>query len=171
MLQKFSLSNDLTNALDILLNGFNSDTFNRSFLNAKAIEILCLTLRAAIKQQYAIKHVKISKNVEDKLHKIKALLDQEWKNPPDQDYLSRAFGISKSRLREGFKGTYGCSMKDYLLRLRMNNAMELLTKGKLNITQVAMDVGYQHTSNFITSFKRHTGLSPKAFQSLSRDKA
>jgi AraC-like DNA-binding protein len=58
-------------------------------------------------------------------------------------------------------------MKEFIANIRLNKAQQLISKGDLNVTQVALEVGYVHSSNFTTAFKNKFGISPKTFQKMS----
>lgn len=53
---------------------------------------------------------------------------------------------------------------DYLNYIRITEAKKLLLTTKMNVTEVALNVGYSNTSYFIRQFKRYNKLSPKQFQ-------
>ena len=54
----------------------------------------------------------------------------------------------------------GKTISQYLRQLRMEKAAELLRAGKLNVTQVAMEVGYASSSHFSTAFHETFGCCP-----------
>ncbi len=43
-------------------------------------------------------------------------------------------------------------------------AVELVLGTQKSITEIALDLGFENFGNFSTAFKRHTGMSPKAFR-------
>lgn len=53
---------------------------------------------------------------------------------------------------------------EFVVELRMQRARELLTEGQLSIRDIALEVGYDYLTNFSKAFKRHSGLSPRAFR-------
>lgn len=53
--------------------------------------------------------------------------------------------------------------KDYLQRLRIQKACELLESTVQNIEEVAMAVGYRDTSSFRKTFTKNMGLTPSEF--------
>jgi len=162
-----SMNAELIQALRILLNSDTGDALNRAFLQAKSIEILCLALRNILQHESQREQSKISERERLKMGEAHQLLKQRWQDPPTQEELVQALGIGKSRLKKCFKWLYGLSIKDYVLGIRMQQAQQLLTEGRLNVSQVAMEVGYEHPCNFVTAFKRKFGMTPKAFQKAS----
>lgn len=67
-----------------------------------------------------------------------------------------------------FKQTYGISPREYLSKLKINEAKKLLMKPNYSILEIGESLGYTSISNFSRQFKRWTGLSPREFQQKSR---
>ncbi len=163
--EKFTMNMDLIQALAVLLNSDTADSYNRPFLQAKTVELICLALRNVSQQESLRGKSLISQKEHKAVEKACQLLQQQWQSPPAQEELIKAVGIGRSQLTKCFKLIYGYSITDYVLNIRMQHAQQLLTEGKLNVTQVALEVGYEHSNNFVSAFKRRFGITPKAFQS------
>ncbi|NHN29000.1 response regulator [Paenibacillus agricola] len=67
--------------------------------------------------------------------------------------------ISYSYLSRAFKEATGESFSDYVLRLRMERAKELLAKG-FKVYDAAEQVGYRHVNYFSKSFQKYWGVKP-----------
>jgi two-component system response regulator YesN len=67
--------------------------------------------------------------------------------------------ISYSYLSRTFKEVTGESFSDYVLRLRMERAKELLAKG-YKVYDAAEQVGYKHVNYFSKSFQKYWGVKP-----------
>lgn len=72
-------------------------------------------------------------------------------------------------LSRSFKQILGTNYVDYLLKVRMEKAKELLTGTVLKISEVAERVGYQH-SYFNKLFKGEVGVTPTQFREQFRSK-
>ena len=167
--EQFLMSNDLTKAVYILLDGLNDPVWSRPFLQAKTIEIACLAMRNILSEESRRTFSQISDKEMGIISKAADLLNQQWREPPTLTDMVKQLGLGKSRLTSCFKIIYGCTMSDYVLNLKMQQAQQLLSARKLNITQVALEIGYEHPSNFTSAFKRYTGMTPKNFQKNSRN--
>ncbi len=161
------MNDSIVQATNILLSADSSDCFSRSFLQAKTVELLCLAMRNLVQFESQTELSKLSNKEKCILKNAGELLNEQWNSPPSQDELSRTLGVSKTKLKQGFKAFYGCSMKEFVANVRLNKAQQLISKGDLNVTQVALEVGYVHSSNFTTAFKNKFGISPKTFQKMS----
>ena len=79
------------------------------------------------------------------------------------DELTGAFSCSGAQLRRLFRQEYGLSPKQYLTRVRMDNARALLQAGLFSVKQVAQRCGYSNEKTFATAFKACTGLTPSQY--------
>ncbi len=70
-------------------------------------------------------------------------------------------GLSASYLSRLFKESTGLSPWDYLLRLRLEKAKELLASSSASIAEVALRSGFCDSSHMAKTFKRLEGRSPK----------
>ncbi len=73
--------------------------------------------------------------------------------------LSSLFGFERTYLYRLFKKKVGVSIKDYVIKTRMNKAKLFLKKG-YNVNSTATLVGYNDSFNFSKAFKKHYGISP-----------
>ena len=78
--------------------------------------------------------------------------------------LSTLCGVSTRTLERHFQETYQKTPEHWLTELRWQLAMELLLKGDTP-KFVALEIGYNHPSNFSRQFKKRFGSSPAAFLS------
>jgi len=58
----------------------------------------------------------------------------------------------------------GVTPHQYLMRARLRRAARLLAADSRPITDVAFDSGFSDLSNFVRSFRRAAGLSPRRFR-------
>jgi AraC-like DNA-binding protein len=63
-----------------------------------------------------------------------------------------------------FTGVIGASPHQYLVRCRLRNAATLLADPDRAITDIAYAVGFRDLSNFVRTFHRAAGVSPRAFR-------
>lgn len=79
--------------------------------------------------------------------------------------LSRSLGISKYKFSRLFHATCGVTAMQYLTKIRMEKAMELLRQTKLNLSEIARLTGYSDENYFNKVFRKSTGVSPGRFRS------
>ena len=72
--------------------------------------------------------------------------------------------LSRSGFARKFKALLGMSFFDYLTRLRMRKAREMLRNSSLSVSRIAERVGYQSDLSFVKAFKRLHGKTPRGFR-------
>ena len=73
-------------------------------------------------------------------------------------------GRSLSGFSHLFRSQTGTTFRDYLQRLRMQRACELLRSTDASVGDVVHEVGYSDATSFIRKFKREFGLTPASFR-------
>ncbi len=79
------------------------------------------------------------------------------------DIAERCF-ISEEQLNRICKNLYEKSPQKRLIELRMDKAAKMLTHEEWSIAMIAPQVGYKDPYNFTHRFKKHYGVSPRAFR-------
>ena len=82
--------------------------------------------------------------------------------------LSKIAGISETYFRKIFTEIYGCPPMEYINRLRMSKAGEMLKSDYNSIESIARSVGYNSVYHFSKMFKRHYGISPSNYGKIYR---
>ena len=77
--------------------------------------------------------------------------------------VARAVLISESYLSKLFRNVMDCSFLEYLTRVRIDRAKELLQK-PYRIYEVGRMVGYQDVRHFYAVFKKMVGVTPKEYR-------
>jgi len=78
--------------------------------------------------------------------------------------ISKQFHISSRTLSRQIKQVTNLTFNNYVHRVRINNAMNLLQYSDLSITDIAFQVGYKDSNYFSTKFKRFTNSSPSQYR-------
>ncbi|MBG86557.1 MAG: hypothetical protein CMO80_06620 [Verrucomicrobiales bacterium] len=92
------------------------------------------------------------------------VLRENLSEPPSLEELGRRVGCSQYYLSRTFSKETGSTIQQYLRRLRMERAAELLKSGQFNVTEAALDVGYTSMSHFSQAFCHEMGECPALFQ-------
>lgn len=78
--------------------------------------------------------------------------------------LASMENLSVSRYNALFRKIMNCSPTEYITRMRISSARELLFGTDLSISKISLLVGYQDPHFFSRIFKSSTGLSPTEFR-------
>lgn len=91
------------------------------------------------------------------------------KNLGEQNFtvedLAQQLHISRVQLYRKVKALLGISISDYINSQKLAKAKSMLQDSKLNISEIAYQLGYSSPGYFSTSFKNKYGISPKQFRS------
>lgn len=87
-------------------------------------------------------------------------LRENLDQPLDLAKLSKAMGISPHHLSRKVSEETGMTLSRHLRRLRIETACDSLTSGKMNVTEAALEVGYQSLSHFAKAFREEMGKPP-----------
>jgi AraC-like DNA-binding protein len=77
-------------------------------------------------------------------------------------------GLSPFHFLRLFNKVLGVTPHQYLVRTRLRRAARLLAEGSRPVTEVALDAGFADLSNFVRSFRRAAGASPREFRRAAR---
>jgi AraC-like DNA-binding protein len=88
------------------------------------------------------------------------LLKKNLAEPPTLEELGGKIGCSHFYLSRIFSAQTGQTITQHLRQLRMERAAELLRAGELNVTEVALEVGYSSLSHFSAAFHEMFGCCP-----------
>jgi AraC-like DNA-binding protein len=91
------------------------------------------------------------------------LLKAEYMRDISLEECAERCRTSPYMLSRSFKQVTGVNYVDYIMRLRMDKAKELLAATPMKINEIAESVGYQH-SYFNKIFKGETGLTPTEYR-------
>lgn len=96
----------------------------------------------------------------ERVEKAKLILKEQMHNPPSLEELARMVNCSPFYLSRQFAQEGGMTMQQYLRQARMERAAELLRTGKCNVTEAALEVGYNSLSHFSSAFHETFGCCP-----------
>ncbi|QWG18986.1 AraC family transcriptional regulator [Bradyrhizobium sediminis] len=86
----------------------------------------------------------------------------------DLEQAAAQADISPFHFLRLFSGVLGVTPHQYLVRSRLRHAARLLADDGISVTDVAYDVGFGDLSNFVRTFHRAAGVSPRRFREASR---
>jgi len=67
-------------------------------------------------------------------------------------------------LRHKFKNAFGCAPREMMLRLRIQQAKNLLLETRLSVKEIATRAGYQRQHEFARAFKQDVGMAPSEWR-------
>jgi AraC-like DNA-binding protein len=95
-------------------------------------------------------------------------LDENAHEPIDLAAAAEHAGLSAFHFLRVFERVVGVTPHQYLVRARLRRAARLLAADSRPIIDVAFDAGFGDVSNFVRSFRRAAGVSPRRFRQAAR---
>lgn len=109
----------------------------------------------------SFKGTKVNNKVIDNTLKF---INENYSSNISLDTVAKNSFITPSYLSLLFKQVLGINFVDYLHKIRLNKACELLRDPKLRSYEIAYMVGYNDDKYFIQIFKKHLGLTPSQYR-------
>ena len=130
---------------------------NKALSDIKVLEFLLL-----LERQENAKPLITSLINPIKKRNIREFMEENYLNNLNIHDYAVLTGRSISSFNRDFKRLFGTTPKKWLISKRLNKSHELLNTTKLNVTQIAMEVGYENISHFIEAYKKTYGETPKS---------
>lgn len=96
----------------------------------------------------------------ERVEKARLVLREQMQNPPSLEELAQLVNCSPFYLSRQFTQAGGMTMQQYLRQIRLERAAELLKTGRCNVTEAALEVGYNSLSHFSSAFHEMFGCCP-----------
>lgn len=151
----------LLRLLDEIVNADVTGSSRLLWHEAKSLELIALMTDELVEAASAQAPL-LSPTDIDRLERVRRCLVGRLDDPPTLAELARTAGFNVTKLKGGFRTLFGTSVFAYLRRARMEQARRLLMERHLNVSEIALRVGYQNPSKFAAAFRREFGMSPSS---------
>ncbi|MHA0858246.1 helix-turn-helix domain-containing protein [Paenibacillus sp. CMAA1364] len=84
------------------------------------------------------------------------------------DHIAEVMETSPKYFSSYFKKTFGVNYVEYVNKVRLAHARELLKETNLTIAEIGEKIGYLNASTFTTTFKKYLGVSPSVYRNTER---
>jgi AraC-like DNA-binding protein len=126
--------------------------------------LLILTARQLIHQSHSQRDFSGSfMKLEQELRKN---LSHQWA----VEEMAALVGLGTTAFTEKVKSYTGFSPLNYLINIRISEAIKLLKQTETNLTEIALGTGFYSSQHFSTTFKKLTGYTPSQFRKDNTDK-
>jgi AraC family transcriptional regulator of arabinose operon len=105
----------------------------------------------------------------EQLEPVLSYIEKHYRNEITLEQLAGKLSVTPQHTCLLFQQTLAMRPFEYITRLRLRKAKELLVEHTgLEIQAIAKSVGYAHASYFIKLFKQAEGITPSTFRSIHR---
>lgn len=130
-------------------------TADREELVASVVEDFCLLCKALKNRTNRSEHAVIARVVQ--------YLDRHLDEEIEHEAIAAKYRLHPGYLSRLFKQEMGETLSEYLLRIRIERAAQLLKEDRYKIGDIAGMVGYSTSSYFSVMFKKYAGCSPREY--------
>lgn len=116
------------------------------------LEIICETVRCAQSSLHS-----------PLVRKMQRFILSHLFEPVTVRQIAAQFGRHPNYCGAVFRAEQGCTIQEYVHRLRLEHAVGLMKEGDLSIGEIALQSGYHDIYYFSRVFKRFKGVSPSAY--------
>lgn len=97
---------------------------------------------------------------------VKKFLDQNYSKPLTLEVIAEECHGSPFYLHRTFKAQVGISPIEYLNKIRMEKAKDLLRKTKKPISEIGLAVGIVNGDHFSTKFRKYASVTPLQYRKM-----
>ena len=77
---------------------------------------------------------------------------------------AKVFGRGVRMFSDTFNRSFGMSFSDYLTKIRLRHAQQMLSETQLRITDIALECGFCDSNYFCAVFKKTYGITPRKYR-------
>lgn len=140
----------------------------QSIIHAYLLELFVIIYRLLKNTQFDL--VKEKGKEEDRLQKIISFIDDNYKDKITLKAIAEELYISKYYLSHFFKDKTGFTVIEFVNNKRIIEAQKMLANTNLNITDIAMNVGFNTLNHFERTFKGINGVTPTQYRDINNNK-
>ena len=109
----------------------------------------------------------VERSIDDQfLQKLKEIVEKRFDQPTfNVAELAQALLMDRSQVYRKVKALTGKSVAHYIRSARLQKGLDLLRYSKMNISEIAYEIGYTDPSYFTRTFQKEYGMLPSAFRS------
>lgn len=111
-----------------------------------------------------IERIQTPSGTVDAFAKVMEHLHANFADRLSTEQLAEMAGLSVSHFERRFRHAFGASPRQYLLRVRIENAAKRLRESEQTISEIAHACGFYDHAHFSRSFRRIMGISPSGYR-------
>jgi AraC-like DNA-binding protein len=137
---------------------FNNEVAYQARVNHQIDELLISITRQMTRQKLSARDFpKTFMHLEEMLRQN---LSHQW----TVEEMAALVGMGTTLFTERVKSYSGFSPINYLINIRISEAIKLLKRPEISVTDIALDTGFYSSQHFSTTFKKLTGYRPSEFR-------
>lgn len=166
---RFNLNDGTRREIEELLNEALLEFRQKSpgyvlIIKALLLKLLVITGRAYTAEIKGTEFEKLINSYKSIISESVKYIDENFSTDLKLKDVADAVGYSRSRFSYLFKSVSGQTFIEYLNKVRINKAVQLLNNTDKSITDISYEVGFNTISNFNKTFKHLMGKTPRSYR-------
>ena len=137
---------------------FNQEIGYITRINQMIDELFILIARQLTRQN------NLSRNFPQSFLLLEQTLRKNLSHQWTVEEMGALMGLGNTAFSEKVKSYTGFSPLNYLINIRISEALKLLKRPDVHVTDIAFTVGFYSSQHFATTFKKLTGYTPSEFR-------
>lgn len=130
-------------------------------IKANILRILTMLIRTYQDESKSGEMLKEKKSAMKRLEQAISYIDHHYSEKITLDEVAAAAYMSSNYFSSYFRKVTGISFSEYVTRIRISHARELLRDTDKSVTEIAMECGFHNISNFYRLYKKQVGKPPR----------
>lgn len=147
----------------IILQAIKDELFQREIGYTTRVNHLIDELLIFIARQSG-RQTNLRRDFPEMFTKMEEALRQNLAHQWTVEEMAALIGLGTTAFSEKVKIFTGFSPLNYLINIRISEAIKLLKKPEINVTEIALETGFYSSQHFSTTFKKLTGYTPMEFR-------
>lgn len=98
------------------------------------------------------------------IHEAVTYMERNYPRDLTVEEVADVCKLNRSYFSKLFKESMGCPPQEFLIRMRLNKAAELMKTSRDSIGDIALACGYPNQLHFSRAFKKRYGMSPREWR-------
>lgn len=133
-------------------------------IKANVLRILTMLIRACQDENKSAEYLKEKKNAMKRLEQAFTYINDHYCEKITLNEVAASAYMSSNYFSSYFRKVTGTGFSEYVTRLRINHARELLRDTDASVTDIALACGFNNLSNFYRLYKKHVGRPPREWK-------
>lgn len=142
----------------------------RLLWRAESIEDICYFMQEAVERFSEIAFSRRRTGEQECVQRAIRYIHMHYAEPLSLSRMAQEAHLSESYFSTLFKKGCGYGFREYLSKVRVDRAKELLEKTNMGVTEIAQAAGFDSQSYFSKVFHQRTGLSPSEYRTKAHSK-
>ena len=150
------------NVIDAICNLLSNldNTIQREFMGKHIKQEIIFQILCGSNGNHFLKSI-VQIQQSGEIYELNSWIKENYKQPFSVEELAAKWNMSVPTLHQKFKSVVGMGLLQCQKRLRLTEAKRLMLDENKNVTEAALEVGYESVSQFTREYKKMFGKTPK----------